>query len=132
MKNLKYLNEWNNIDFNKNYLPYPTDEMIPFIQWYDIVYDHKMKNEGWFILLSDAEHGYKKYGCAFWAIEKNDDANIIENDLIAEDLAKKTGLMVEEGIIIGYDGIIFQGNLPYMESFVEKLEKEKDAKKFGL
>ena len=132
MKNLKYLNEWNNIDFNKNYLPYPTDEMIPFIQWYDIVYDHKMKNEGWFILLSDAEHGYKKYGTTFWAIEKNDDANIIENDLIAEELAKKTGLMVEEGIIIGYDGIIFQGNLLYMESFVEKLEKEKDAKKFGL
>jgi hypothetical protein len=91
----------------KIYKIYPFKEITPFIEWFNNTYSVQMKKEGWFIAMSDFSSRKYKDG-DFWQVERNDEDEIIEDDIIACDLAEKYGLIIDdEGVVIGFNGVSF-------------------------
>ena len=99
-------------------LIYSVDKLMPFIDWFNSVYSKRMKEEGWLISYSQGlkvpDNCYTEYINKFgdfWQIQRNDEDAIIEDDLLAEELAKKAGLLVDDyGIVIGYENVSFIKN----------------------
>lgn len=124
---MKYIKKYESI------LYYNVDLFEPFIDWFYSIYSDKMKDEGWLIsyaygLSIPDEYivPYKNRFGDFWQIERNDDDNLISNDIEAEKCAKKYGLLIDDyGVVIGYNGVSFLEH-------PEELEFYKSVKKYNL
>ena len=92
-----------------------------------------MTDEGWLISYASGLDIPTKFNVPysnrignFWQVQRNDDDDILEDDLKAEKLAKKNGLMIDDyGVVIGYNGI------SYLEH-PEELDFYKNIQKYNL
>jgi len=112
---------------------YSADKLSPFIDWFYNTYKDKMNEEGWIISYAQAldipntyKTEYWNRSDDFWQIQKNDQYDILEDDMAAEKLAKNLGLYIDDyGIVIGYNGVSFLEH-------PEEIEIYKDIKKYNL
>ena len=108
---MKYIKKFE--DVNKKL--YPFDDFTPFINWFGVMYEDVMKNEGW--LISDSSFDSSnfirpvfqgKLLGGYWQVQRNDEDEIIETDIVAEKLAKKHGLLLDnDGVVVGYNDVSF-------------------------
>jgi hypothetical protein len=119
--------------FENNKPDYPDVLLVPFINWFYDNYGDRMEDEGWLILYAsgldmpfDSAVLYSNTVGDFWQVQRNDDSDLIENDIEAVKLAKKSGLILDNyGIIIGYNGVSFLEH-------PEELEIYKNVKTYNL
>lgn len=112
---------------------YSADILEPFINWFYDTYKNKMRKEGWLIsyasgleIPKNIETQYWNKIGDFWQVQKDDNADILEDDIEAEKLARTTGLLFDNyGIVIGYNGISFLEH-------PEEIDYYKDMKKYNL
>lgn len=113
---------------------YDADVIRPFISWFYDNFEDRMENEGWLIFYLDHYtidnmKNYRPYHNIkgnFWQVQKNDDYDILEDDIEAEEYAKKCGLMLDSyGIVIGYDNVSFFEH-------PEELDVYKNIEKYNL
>lgn len=112
-----------------NKIIYPFDKIEKFVKWFNDEYGDYSNKQGWAIFDSDTELPNEKYHSVrnyrgkilngyYWQIQRldNPDENEalfgkLSNDLDADRMARKIGIMVDEfGVIYGYDGVSFLEN----------------------
>jgi hypothetical protein len=99
---------------------YPYKKIGVFVKWFNQEYKGYPEKQGWSIFSADTEIPNVKYISdgprgGYWQIQKLDfpgkgEALIgnLENDHVADDMARKVGLMVDEyGVVHGYRGKSF-------------------------
>tara|TARA_R110000772_G_scaffold95789_3_gene194157 strand:+ start:6691 stop:7131 length:441 start_codon:yes stop_codon:yes gene_type:complete len=110
-------------------LYYPYNELKPYIDEFQKKYSDYTESQGWAVCNSDTEFPNTKYDVEirrnmkeyqrvvdnegriiynfnYWDIEKLDDMGILKNDLEAEKLAKKLGIIVDEyGVVQGFNDV---------------------------
>jgi hypothetical protein len=105
---------------------YPFDKIEKFVKWFNDEYGDYSNKQGWAIFDSDTEIPNKKYHSIrnykgkklngyYWQIQRLDNPDENEalfgklpNDLEADRMARKIGIMVDEyGVVIGWDGQLF-------------------------
>jgi hypothetical protein len=114
---------------NSKKIIYPFDKIEKFVKWFNDEYGDYSNKQGWAIFDSDTELPNEKYHSVrnyrgkilngyYWQIQRldNPDENEalfgkLSNDLNADRMARKIGIMVDEfGVIYGYDGVSFLEN----------------------
>ena len=109
---MKYIKTFESV----NKIVYPFQDITPFINWFVNVHKDVIKKEGWLISYSffnSKDFTLPKFNDnnkanGYWQIQRNDEDEIIENDLVAEELAKKYKLLLNsEGVVIGYNDVSF-------------------------
>lgn len=103
---------------------YPFDKIGKFVYWFYEEYGEYALTQGWSIFDSDSDAPNEKYFSdrkfndklvgGYWQVEKLDNPGegegigYVPNDDVADELAKKLGIMVDEyGVVYGYDGQSF-------------------------
>lgn len=113
---------------------YSKDKFFPFVTWFNNIHRSEMNKEGWLIVNAgyldipeyiDTEY-YPYRNGDYWQIQRNDEAEILQDDHEAEELAKKKGLLIDEyGVLIGYNGVSFIKH-------PEELEVYKNINKYNI
>ena len=105
---------------------YNFDKIGKFVDWFQDEYADYAQKQGWAIFDSDSELPNQKYHSErnyngksltgyYWQVQRLDSPSDgeaqfgrLENDIKADDLAEKVGLMVDEfGVVYGWDGQSF-------------------------
>ena len=117
-----HVDSWGRLHDNESKILYPFKKIEKFVEWFQEEYGDYAKRQGWAIFDSDTELPNIKYKHeptnkyhSFWQIQRldNPDENEalfgkLKDDYVADDLAKKLGIMVDEfGVVIGWDGELF-------------------------
>jgi len=110
---MKYIKTFE--DNIKNKPIYSVDLIHPFINYFYNMYEIKMEEEGWFVSYASGmsipigyDVPYSNRVGSFWQVQKDDNSDLIENDIEAEKIAKSCGLMLDDyGVVIGYNGVSF-------------------------
>ena len=112
---MKYIKTFEKFDDKVKKL-YSFEDLKHFIDWFVNVHEDTIKKEGWLISYSffnSKDFTLPKFNDnnkanGYWQIQRNDEDEIIENDLVAEELAKKYKLLLNsEGVVIGYNDVSF-------------------------
>lgn len=111
------------INFNFGMIPYPFDKIGEFIKWFQDEWGEYAAKQGWGVFDSDSEIPNNKYHSErkdsitgkilngyYWQVQRLDDPNEnealfgkLKNDYVADDMARKLGLMVDEyGVVYGW------------------------------
>ena len=130
---MKYIKTFEDSFYNDDKKLYPFEILTPFINWFGNVNRDIMKKEGWIISYSDfdsSNFSLPKFNfnkvSGYWQVQRNDDDDIIEDDIAAEKLAKEHGLLMDdEGVVIGYNDISFI-------DYPEELEKYENINKYNF
>lgn len=124
MENMK-VDDWGRLHDEDNKITYPYKKIAKFLKWYEQEWGSYAEEQGWFIVTSDTDTPKIKYKAEegnkynlFFQVQRIDDPmegeakfGRLKNDSEADELAKKTGLMLDEfGVVIGWEG----------ESFLDK------------
>ena len=121
-----YVDEHGNLQDFDHKIFYDFDKIGKFVNWFNTEYEDYPTKQGWAIFDSDTELPNKKYHSErtykgkiltgyYWQVQRLDNPDDGEalfgrlyNDFQADDLARKTGLMVDEyGVVYGWDGQSF-------------------------
>lgn len=121
-----YVDEHGNLQDFDHKIFYDFDKIGKFVNWFNTEYGDYPTKQGWAIFDSDTELPNEKYHSErtyngkiltgyYWQVQRLDNPDDDEalfgrlyNDYQADDLARKTGLMVDEyGVVYGWDGQSF-------------------------
>lgn len=116
------IDDWGRLHDEENKIVYPYKKISKLIDWFESEFGDYAKQQGWSIFSSDTDIPKIKYKPEegnkyniFFQVQRIDDpeegeaiTGRLKNDQQAEELAKKTGLMIDEfGVVIGWDGESF-------------------------
>jgi hypothetical protein len=121
MEDMK-VDDWGRLHDEDSKIIYPYKKIAKFLDWYEQEWGQYAKEQGWFIVTSDTDVPKVKYKAEegnkynlFFQVQRIDDpmegealTGKLKNDLEAEELAKKIGLVLDEyGVVIGWQNDIF-------------------------
>jgi len=113
------IDDWGRLHDEDAKIVYPYRKIAKFLDWYEKEWGKYAEEQGWFIVTSDTDQPKIKYKPEegnkfnlFFQVQRIDDpmegeaiTGRLKNDFEAEELAKKTGLMLDEfGVVIGWEG----------------------------
>jgi hypothetical protein len=116
------VDDWGRLHDEDSKIVYPYKKIAKFLDWYEQEWGQYAKEQGWFIVTSDTDVPKVKYKPEegnkynlFFQVQRIDDPmegeakfGRLKSDMVADELAKKTGLMLDEyGVVIGWNGESF-------------------------
>jgi len=124
-----------NLGYGK--LIYPVKELEDFIHPIERANIKRLNKEGWLISHSYTSEPNVKYINGsdrikkkldhYLQTEKDDEADILSTDLIADDLARKVGFIVDEfGVVQGFKdrNLVYEANPDYIPYLIRKIKEE--------
>ena len=116
------VDDWGRLHDEDVKITYPYKKIARFLNWFEKEWGNYAEEQGWFIVTSDTDLPKVKYKPEegnkynlFFQVQRIDDpmegealTGKLKNDLEAEELAKKIGLVLDEyGVVIGWQNDIF-------------------------
>jgi hypothetical protein len=116
------VDDWGRLHDEDVKITYPYKKIARFLNWFEKEWGNYAEEQGWFIVTSDTDLPKVKYKAEegnkynlFFQVQRIDDpmegealTGKLKNDLEAEELAKKIGLVLDEyGVVIGWQNDIF-------------------------
>ena len=116
------VDDWGRLHDEDIKITYPYKKIARFLNWFEKEWGNYAEEQGWFIVTSDTDLPKVKYKPEegnkynlFFQVQRIDDpmegealTGKLKNDLEAEELAKKIGLVLDEyGVVIGWQNDIF-------------------------
>ncbi len=117
-----YVDEWGRLHYEEEKIIYPFKKISKFVDWFQQEYKDYAAKQGWAIFDSDTEVPNIKYKhepdnkrWSYFQVQRLDNPaedealfGRLSDDMQADELAKKLGLVLDEfGVIIGWKGQLF-------------------------